>query len=69
VLHKTVAVAEEGTTPFVEVFRVAAIADLNGDDRMELAVDDKYYEGSGTSVHELRPDRTLDEILSVGCGA
>jgi hypothetical protein len=42
---------------------------LNGDERMEVAIDSKYDEGSGTSVHEIQLDGVLAEIMSVGCGA
>jgi hypothetical protein len=59
-------VAESG--PFVEVFRVGALADLNGDGRMEIVLDGLYYEGSGVTVHELRADGTTPEVLSAGCG-
>jgi hypothetical protein len=59
-------VAEGG--PFVEVFRVGAFADLNGDGRMEIVLDGLYYEGSAVTVHELRADGTVPEVLSAGCG-
>jgi len=56
-------------TPFIEAYRVAALADLNGDGRMEVVVNGRYYEGSSAVVYELRPDGTLAEVLSAGCGA
>ena len=54
--------------PSIEVYRVSALADLNGDGRMEIVLDLRYWEGSSTFVHELRPDGTLPEVLSVACG-
>ena len=50
------------------VHRVEAVADLNGDGRMEIVVGAHLWESSSTAVHELRPDGTLPEVLSVGCG-
>ena len=56
-------------TPFITSHRVAAIADLNGDGRMEVALSELYYEGAGVSFQELKPDGSVTEVLRSGCGA
>lgn len=50
------------------VYRLQAIADLNGDGRMEIVTGARFWESSDTAVHELRSDGTVREVLSVGCG-
>lgn len=55
-------------TASIEVLRLAALADLNGDGRMEAVLGSRSYEGSGTSVYELQSDGTLVEVLSTDCG-
>lgn len=49
---------------------VSAIVDLNGDGKMEIVVDGRYYEGSGTTAWEYRND-DLGPVLALaaGCGA
>ncbi len=59
----------EGTTPFITALRIAALADLNGDGTMEVAVQSHYYEGSGVEVYEATDGGAFTEVLSVGCGA
>lgn len=49
-------------------YRVQAIADLNGDGRMEIVIGARSWEWSSTAVHELRSDGSIPEVLSVGCG-
>ncbi len=54
----------------LDVFRIAAVADLNGDGRMEIVVNSQYYEGAGTTVYDyINDDLGPWEVLSVGCGA
>jgi hypothetical protein len=57
-----------GTAPIIDVYRLSALADLNGDGRMEIVLNGGWYEGSWTAVHELRPDGTVPELLYVQCG-
>jgi hypothetical protein len=53
--------------PFIVVPHVAAVADLNGDGRMEVVLGEHYYEGGSTVAYELRGDG-LAEVLRAGCG-
>jgi hypothetical protein len=56
--------------PYVVFHAVTAIADLNGDDRMEIVIDGYYYEGSGTAAWEyVDDDLGTVAALSAGCGA
>jgi hypothetical protein len=60
----------EGETPFVLAFTVAAIADMNGDSRMEIILDSVYYEGVGVEVWEyVNDDIGPTAQISTGCGA
>jgi hypothetical protein len=63
----SVAVAVENQTPYLAVQRLSALADLNGDGRMEAVVDAQYYEGSTMAAFELQDGR-LVEVLSGHCG-
>jgi len=50
------------------VSKIAAVVDANGDGKMEVVVESKYYEGFGFSVQELKNDG-LHEVLNNGLGA
>lgn len=58
-----------GETPFILTHAVAAIADLSGDGKMEVVLDEVYYEGEGWSVWEYVNDDLgpVRQIVS-GCG-
>ncbi|GGL75781.1 hypothetical protein GCM10010840_12360 [Deinococcus aerolatus] len=57
------------TRPLATLSRLAGIADLNGDGRMELVLYGAYYEGSSYTVNEWTPARGLtDTPLQTGCG-
>ncbi len=50
--------------------RLFAIADLNGDGRMEVIVGLRYYEGSSTYVLEFNDDKeSFTQVFSVFCGS
>lgn len=51
----------------IESYRVAAIADFNGDGRLEIAGETIYWEGSSIIMHELRPDRTVPQVFDPPC--
>jgi len=57
------------TGPYLLVWRVAAVGDLNGDGTMEVAVQGRYYEGASVSAYELSPAGILTEVFGAGCGA
>jgi hypothetical protein len=57
------------TTPFIYSHRVSAIADLNADGRMEVALELRQYEGIGVSVYELQPDGAMTAVMGSDCGA
>lgn len=57
------------TRPLATLSRLAGIADLNGDGRMELILFGAYYEGSAYTVSEWTPARGLTNTpLETGCG-
>jgi hypothetical protein len=47
-------------------YHISAIADLNGDGRMEIALYSAYYEGSSSDILELNGAK-LSAVLSCGC--
>lgn len=71
VLHESILVdVNEDEIPFTVTAQVVAIADLDGDGAMELAVDSAYYEGSASQVWDYAGDDLgFVEVLSTGCGA
>jgi hypothetical protein len=49
---------------------IAALADLNGDGKMEIVIDAAYYEGAGTVAYEyVNDDLGAVVALGGGCGA
>ncbi|GGL97494.1 hypothetical protein [Deinococcus aerophilus] len=55
--------------PLAVLSRLAGVADLNGDGRMELLLYEAYYEGSAFRVWEWSPARGLTPTpLQAGCG-
>ncbi|MBS1795713.1 MAG: VCBS repeat-containing protein [Acidobacteria bacterium] len=50
-------------------FEVSAIADLDGDGKMEIVVYGEYYEGSGASVYRINGAKAAEiKLLETGCG-
>ena len=58
----------EAESRYMMAFDLGAVADLNGDGRMEVVVGYRYYEGAGTAVYEVAPDGGLVQVLYRGCG-
>jgi hypothetical protein len=62
--------ADESWIVALDTYRIAAVADLNGDGRMEIAVNGRYYEGSWTTIYDyINDDLGPWEVLAVGCGS
>ena len=50
-------------------FQLSAIADLNGDGKMEIVIYGSYYEGHWVETHEMKGNKPLGvKVLDVGCG-
>ena len=50
-------------------FDISAIADLNGDGKMEIVVFSEYYEGSGSVVYEIKGSKAIAvKELESACG-
>jgi len=50
-------------------FEVAAIADLNGDKKMEIVLFGEYYEGNGADVYEVKGNKAVAvKLLGASCG-
>ncbi len=71
---KNIFLAEEYVKKFIEFgapnrFEISGIADLNGDGKLEIVLYGEYYEGSGSSVYELKGDKPVEiKMLETGCG-
>ena len=60
----------EPDSAYILSHSLAAIADLNGDGKMEIIVDAAYYEGAGTTAYEyVDDDLGPVAVLGGGCGA
>jgi hypothetical protein len=50
-------------------YEISAIADLNGDGKMEMILYGAYYEGASAWAVEMKGNKPTDiEILAIGCG-
>jgi hypothetical protein len=49
------------------IYSIPAIADFNGDGKMEILVNWNYYEGSGAELYAVQGNR-VSQVLSSGCG-
>jgi hypothetical protein len=67
-VEHSVAQVDEPGYGYLLVYDLVAVADLNGDGRMEVVIDDAYYEGSSTAVYEVAGDGSLVRVIGVGCG-
>jgi hypothetical protein len=58
----------DAASSFLDVARLTAVADLNGDGRMEVVVDSYSAGNRSTAVFEVGADGGLHQVLAVGCG-
>src|SRR5215471_4057697 len=49
-------------------YKVIAVLDLDGDGKMEIVIESRYYEGEATAIYRADPKK-IEQLLSVGCGA
>lgn len=54
--------------PLANLYRLAGVADLNGDGRMEIVTYGAYYEGQSFAVYEWTPAGGAKLRLETGCG-
>jgi hypothetical protein len=54
---------------YVNVFRISALVDANGDGAMELALSGRYYEGVSMTLYDLGAGHPPQQALEAGCGA
>ena len=55
---------------FITAFSIGAVADLNGDGKMEIVLSSAYYEGLGVEVWEyVDDDIGVTPQIGVGCGS
>ncbi len=60
----------EGEAPDVHTFDVSAFADLNGDGRLEIIINDQGFESAGTTVWEFINNQVGPRmVLGGGCGS
>lgn len=52
----------------LEQIQTAALADLNGDGRMEIALNGRSASGAWTAIHALADGGAPSEVLRAGCG-
>jgi len=50
------------------IYKIAAVLDLNGDGKLEVIVHSFYYEGGLTTIYRCEPNK-VEAALSVECGA
>ena len=48
-------------------YSIQAIADLNGDGRMEIVMHAAYYEGAGSEIYDVSGAKPK-MVLGIGCG-
>ena len=53
---------------YVDALRVGAVADLNGDGRMEVITEHELFEGRSTYAYELDAAGGMTPVLGVSCG-
>jgi len=65
--HPKAYVRKEDSFDAPNAYKVIAVLDLDGDGKMEIIVNSRYYEGEATTVYHIGPKK-IEDVLSVGCG-
>ena len=70
---ETVVLAEDIQAQRIEFgapfkFDIAGVLDLNGDGVLEVVLHDRYYEGIGSDILQIKGTQ-FEDVLSTGCGA
>ena len=60
--------SKEDVSNAPNIYKIAAVLDLNGDGKLEVIVHSFYYEGNQTTIYRCEPDK-IEPVLSVECGA
>ena len=65
--HPKAYVRKEDSFDAPNVHKLVAVLDLDGDGKMEIIVDSRYYEGASKTIYRCDPKK-CKALLSVGCG-
>ena len=65
--HPKAYVRKEDSFDAPNAYKVIAVLDLDGDGKMEIVVNSRYYEGEATTIYRCDPKK-VEELLSIGCG-
>jgi hypothetical protein len=60
-------VSDEASFNAPNAYKVIAVLDLDGDEKMEIVVSSDYYEGEATTIYRCDPKK-IEALLSVSCG-
>jgi hypothetical protein len=69
VLDETIVLDEDGPGEFGGAHTIGTVADLNGDQRMEIVTNSAFFEGFGMSMWEYVDDVGPVLALQSGCGS
>ena len=65
--HPNAYVRKDDSFDAPNIYKLIAALDLDGDGKMEIVVNSRYYEGGSTTIYRCGPKK-CESLLSVGCG-